>query len=114
MWLVIDTLELSGTSDNFPDNTDKTIKTTNHTINIFLTLCDHCPYYFRLPRSGSDNNHASCKLSSSAISTPPFVRVGDCGLMDIMSGCLFHLICCPRYLPVLHDAVPVFRNPSGL
>jgi hypothetical protein len=54
MWLVIDTLELSGTSDSFPHNTENTIKTTNHTINIFMTLCDHCPYYFRLPRSGSD------------------------------------------------------------
>jgi hypothetical protein len=49
-------LELSGTSDSFPDNTENTIKTTNHTINIFMTLCDHCPYYFRLPRSGSDRS----------------------------------------------------------
>jgi hypothetical protein len=55
MWLVMDTLELSGTSDSFPSSTENTIKTTNHTINIFMTLCDHCPYFFRLPRSGSDN-----------------------------------------------------------
>jgi hypothetical protein len=54
MWLVMDTLELSGTSDSFPHSTENTIKTTNHTINIFMTLCDHCPYFFRLPRSGSD------------------------------------------------------------
>jgi hypothetical protein len=54
MWLVIDTLELSGTSDSFPHSTENTIKTTNHTTNIFMTLCDHCPYFFRLPRSGSD------------------------------------------------------------
>jgi hypothetical protein len=54
MWLVIDTLELSGTSDSFPHRTENTIKTTNHTINIFMALCDHCPYFFRLPRSGSD------------------------------------------------------------
>jgi hypothetical protein len=56
MWLMIDTLELSGTSDSFPHSTENTIKTTNHTINIFMTLCDHCPYFFRLPRSGSDSS----------------------------------------------------------
>jgi hypothetical protein len=28
MWLVIDTLELSGTSDSFPHSTENTIKTT--------------------------------------------------------------------------------------
>jgi hypothetical protein len=63
MWLVMDTLELSGTSDSFR-RAQRTQSRTNNTINTFMTLCDNCPYFFRLPRSGSDNSYKLSLLCS--------------------------------------------------